>query len=77
MSTPDEVGKGTVSRNQDSIPANIRDQFDIEDGDVLRRKIVDDELQVKVHSQESGVFEEFEPGESAEVVEEHDRFGLE
>ena len=80
MSTPDEVGEGTVSGNQVSIPAHIRDRFDIEDGDVLRWKIVDDELRVEVHSQESGVFEDFEPGESMEavdVVEEHDRFGLE
>ncbi len=80
MSTPDEVGEGTVSGNQVSIPAHIRDRFDIEDGDVLRWKIVDDELQVEVHSQERGVFEDFEPGDSegsVDVVEEHDRFGLE
>jgi bifunctional DNA-binding transcriptional regulator/antitoxin component of YhaV-PrlF toxin-antitoxin module len=80
MSTPDQVGEGTVSGNQVSIPAHIRDQFDIEDGDVLRWKIIDDELRVEVYSQESGVFDDFDPGESDEavdVVEEHDRFGLE
>jgi len=80
MSTPDEVGEGTVSGNQVSIPAHIRARFDIEDGDVLRWKIVDDELRVEVCSQEVGVFDDFEPGKSAEtvdVVEEHDRFGLE
>lgn len=35
MSAPDEVGEGTVSGNQVSIPAHIRRQFDIEDGDVI------------------------------------------
>ena len=80
MSTPDEVGEGTVSGNQVSIPAHIRKRFDIEDGDVLRWKIVNDELQVEIHSQEMGVFDDFEPGESetaVDAVEEHDRFGLE
>jgi bifunctional DNA-binding transcriptional regulator/antitoxin component of YhaV-PrlF toxin-antitoxin module len=80
MSTPDEVGEGTVSGNQVSIPAHIREQFDIQDGDVLRWKIIGDELRVEVQSQESGVFDDFEPGESetdVDVVEEHDRFGLE
>lgn len=80
MSTPDEVGEGTVSGNQVSIPAHIRERFDIEDGDVLRWKIVDEELHVEVYSQESGVFDDFQPGTSeddVDVVEEHDRFGLE
>ena len=80
MSTPDEVGEGTVSGNQVSIPAHIREQFEIEDGDVLRWKVVDGDLQVEVTSQNTGVFGDFEPGESDEavdVVEEHDRFGLE
>lgn len=80
MSTPDEVGEGTVSGNQVSIPAHIRERFDIEDGDVIRWKVVDGDLQVEVHSQETGVFADFEPGESDEavdVVEEHDQFGLE
>jgi len=80
MSTPDDIGEGTVSGNRVSIPAHIRDRLDIEDGDVLRWKIVDGELRVEVDSQENGVFEDFEPGESDEavdVVEDHDRFGLE
>ncbi len=80
MSTPEEVGEGTVSGNQVSIPAHIRRHFDIEDGDVLEWKVVDDELHVEVRSRADGVFEDFEPGASAEavdVVDEHDRFGLE
>lgn len=77
MSNPDEVGEGTVSGNQVSIPAHIRDRFDIEDGDILRWKIVDGELRVEHASQNQGVFDDFQPGESDEhvdVVEEHDRF---
>lgn len=80
MSTPDEVGEGTVSGNQVSIPAHIRRRFDIEDGDVIEWRVVDGELTVDVRSTETGAFADFEPGESDEavdVVEEHDRFGLE
>lgn len=80
MSTPDEVGEKTVSGNQVSIPAHIREQFDIQDGDVLRWKIAGDELRVEVQSQETGVFDGFEPGESerdVDAVDKHDQFGLE
>lgn len=80
MSTPDEVGEGTVSGNQVSIPAHIRRRFDIEDGDVIEWHIVDGELEVKIRSSKTGVFDDFEPGESADsvdAVEEHDGFGLE
>ena len=80
MSTPDEVGEGTVSGNQVSIPAHIRRRFDIEDGDVIEWQIVDGELKVEVRQTASSAFEDFEPGASEEdidVVEEHDGFGLE
>lgn len=80
MSTPDEVGEGTVSGNQVSIPAHIRRQFDIEDGDVIEWQVVDGELRVAVRQIGSGAFEDFEPGASEEdvdVVEDHDGFGLE
>lgn len=80
MSTPDEVGEGTVSGNQVSIPAHIRRRFEIDDGDVIRWKVVDDELVAEVQDRSAEAFDDFEPGESEEVVDsvdEHDQFGLE
>lgn len=80
MSKPEEVGEGTVSGNQVSIPAHIRRRFDIEDGDVIEWQVVDGELEVEIRNRETGAFEDFEPGasdEAVDVVEEHDRFGLE
>jgi len=74
------AGQGTVSGNQVSIPAGIRRRLDIEDGDTIRWRVVDDELSVEVVSQETGVFDDFEPGASDEPVDgvsEHDRFGVE
>lgn len=79
MSDPPEVGEGKVSGNQASIPINIRESLDLEDGDVLRWRVDDGEIEVSVVHRRSGVFEDFEPGASEEpvdVVEEHDRFGL-
>lgn len=80
MSEADDVGEGKVSGNQASIPAHIRREFDIEDGDTLRWRVVDGELRVSVISSEEGAFEDFEPGSSEEpidAVEAHDRFGVE
>ena len=80
MSDTDHVGEGKVSGNQASIPAGIRRAFDIKDGDMLRWRVVDEELRVTVVSTEAGAFDDFEPGRSAEKVEgveEHDAFGLE
>lgn len=80
MSTPEEVGEGTVSGNQVSIPAHIRRRFDIEDGDVVTWQVVDGELRLEFCDTDEGVFEDFEPGESespVDTVEDHDRFGLE
>jgi len=80
MSKADDVGEGTVSGNQVSIPAHIRREFDIEDGDVIRWKVVDGELEVEVLNRREDVFEGFEPGESDDAVdgvERHDTFGVE
>lgn len=74
------AGEGRVSGNQVSIPAAVRHQLDIEDGDVIRWRIVDGELDIEVIAHETGVFEDFEPGSSddpVDTVAEHDRFGLE
>ena len=80
MSDTDHVGEGKVSGNQASIPAGIRRALDIEDGDTLRWRVVDEELRVTVVSTEAGAFDDFDPGRSTEKVdgvEEHDTFGLE
>lgn len=81
MSETDYVGEGKVSGNQASIPAHIRRAFGIEDGDELRWWIEGDELRVEVVEEEYGVFDDFEPGssegEEIDVVDEHDRFGIE
>lgn len=80
MSETQAVGEGKVSGNQASIPAHIRRQLEIEDGDVLRWKVVDGDLQVEIVRQKLGVFDDFEPGESDDPVDsvaEHDTFGLE
>lgn len=79
MSDSETVGEGRVSGNQASIPASVRRKLDIEDGDILRWRIEDRELQVEVIHQRRGVFEDFEPGESDEPVDGvaiHDEFGL-
>lgn len=76
----DEVGEGTVSGNQVSIPAAIRRRLNIENGDVIRWMVVDGELTVAVVNQRLDAFEGFTPGESDEPVDaldEHDSFGLE
>lgn len=76
----DAAGEGTVSGNQVSIPADIRRQLDIDDGDVIRWRVVDGELDLEIVARRTGVFDDFEPGASEEpvdVVDDHDRFGLE
>lgn len=80
MSDTEAVGEGKVSGNQASIPAHIRRQLEIKDGDVLRWKVVDGDLHVEIVRQQLGVFDDFEPGESdrpVDSVAEHDTFGLE
>lgn len=80
MSDSEQVGEGKVSGNQASIPAHVRDAFDIDDGDTLRWHVVEDELRVTVISTSSGAFDDFEPGRSDEpvdVVDDHDSFGVE
>ncbi|MBS1263008.1 MAG: hypothetical protein MAG715_00175 [Methanonatronarchaeales archaeon] len=79
MSEVRVVGEGKVSGNQASIPAQVRNRLDIRDGDVVRWKVVDGELEVEVVHRRRGVFEDFRPGESEEEVDsvdEHDSFGL-
>lgn len=74
------AGDGRVTSNQASIPSNIRDALDIEDGDVIRWEIEDGDLTVTIVRKRTGVFDDFEPGqgdEPVDMVDEHDGFGLE
>lgn len=73
------TAEGKVSGNQASIPAAVRRELGIEDGDVIRWRVVDGELEATVVRRRTGVFDDYEPGASDEpvdVVEDHDRFGL-
>lgn len=69
-----------VSGNQANIPARIRRELGIEDGDHLRWHLTDDRtVHVQVIQQETGTFAEFDgyDGERAtDVVAEHDAWGL-
>lgn len=79
MSEVTTSGEGKVSGNQASIPAPVRRELGIEDGDVIRWQVVDGELKVTVVRRRTGVFDDYEPGASddpVDVVEDHDRFGL-
>lgn len=69
-----------VSGNQANIPARIRHQLDIEDGDNLRGKIEDDgSVRVRVVERETGTFADFDgyDGETeTDVTAEHDDWGV-
>ncbi|GAB3420049.1 AbrB/MazE/SpoVT family DNA-binding domain-containing protein [Haloparvum alkalitolerans] len=70
-----------VSGNQANIPAAIRRELDIDDGDHLRWSLSDDgAVRVEIVRQRSGTFAEFDgySGESeTDVVAEHDAWGVE
>jgi len=69
-----------VSGNQANIPASIRDELDIDDGDRLRWHVEDDgTLRVSVVQQRRGTFAEFDGydgEETTDVEAEHDTWGL-
>jgi bifunctional DNA-binding transcriptional regulator/antitoxin component of YhaV-PrlF toxin-antitoxin module len=69
-----------VSGNQANIPARIRRELDIDDGDTLRWQIEDDgSLRVRVVQQRSGTFSEFDGyggDETTEVTADHDAWGV-
>jgi len=80
MSDPREIGEGTVSGDQVTIPAHVRRRFDVEDGDVVRWKVVEEKLVAEFEPRTDEVFDDFEPGASDEpvdAVEDHDAFGIE
>jgi len=67
----DRVGsESEVSGNQANIPARIRRELDIDDGDRLRRHVEDDgSLRVRVVQQRSGTFDDFDGYDDEETAE--------
>jgi bifunctional DNA-binding transcriptional regulator/antitoxin component of YhaV-PrlF toxin-antitoxin module len=69
-----------VSGNQANIPARIRRELDIDDGDRLRWHVEDDgTLRVQVVQQRSGTFGEFDGYDGdreTDVETEHDAWGV-
>ena len=80
MSTVDVDSESKVSGNQANIPARIRRELDIDDGDKLRWHIEDDgTLRVQVVQQHSGTFEDFEGydgDQTTDVESNHDTWGV-
>lgn len=75
------VSESKVSGNQANIPAHIRRELDINDGDQLRWRYTESgDVFVEVVHRQTGTFADFEGYESGpggDVVEDHDAFGLE
>jgi len=80
MSSDDVRAESTVSGNQANIPARIRRELDIDDGDQLRWSLADDgSLRVEVVQQRRGTFADFDgyDGEvETDATEEHDAWGV-
>lgn len=74
------VAESKVSGNQANIPAYVRRELDIEDGDRLRWRFTEDgALSVDVVHRREGTFDDFEGyegGPGGDVVTDHDTFGL-
>ncbi|MFB6268040.1 MAG: AbrB/MazE/SpoVT family DNA-binding domain-containing protein [Halodesulfurarchaeum sp.] len=80
MSSEGVDSESTVSGNQANIPARIRRELDIDDGDTLRWHINDDgTLRVHVVQQRSGTFSDFDgyAGDTeTAVTDDHDAWGV-
>jgi bifunctional DNA-binding transcriptional regulator/antitoxin component of YhaV-PrlF toxin-antitoxin module len=80
MSSEHVDSESKVSGNQANIPARIRRELDIGDGDKLRWRIEDDgTLRVRVVQQRSGTFGDFDGYDGdrdTEVTDEHDAWGV-
>lgn len=74
------VAESKVSGNQANIPAYVRRQLDIDDGDKLRWRFSEDGgLVVEVVQREEGTFADFKGyagGPGGDAVADHDAFGL-
>lgn len=79
MSSDRVDAESTVSGNQANIPAQIRRELDIDDGDQLRWLLDDDTVRVEVVRQRAGTFASFdgyEGSKDTDVVEDHDTWGM-
>jgi len=79
-STTEFVAESKVSGNQANIPAYVRRELGIDDGDLLRWRFAEDgTLSVEVVHRREGTFDGFEGydgGPGGDVVVDHDTFGL-
>ena len=69
-----------VSGNTTTVPASIRRELDVEDGDHLRWTVDGGTIHVAVVHHESGTFADFDGDDGTERTdgtEEHDAWGLE
>jgi len=80
MSSESVDSESKVSGNQANIPAHIRRELEIDDGDKLRWQIEDDgTLRVQVVQQRSGTFSDFDGYDGdrgTDVESEHDAWGV-
>ena len=80
MSSEGVDSESKVSGNQANIPARIRNELDIDDGDTLRWHVEDDgTLRVQVVQQRSGTFSDFDGYDGdreTDVTAEHDAWGV-
>jgi len=80
MSSESVDSESKVSGNQANIPARIRRELDIDDGDKLRWTIEDDgTIRVRVVQQQNGTFSEFDGydgDDETDVTAEHDAWGV-
>jgi bifunctional DNA-binding transcriptional regulator/antitoxin component of YhaV-PrlF toxin-antitoxin module len=80
MSSDSVDSESKVSGNQANIPARIRRELDIDDGDTLRWRIEDEEeIRVQVIQQRDGTFGAFEGydgDQDTTVTTDHDAWGV-
>ncbi|TKX80837.1 AbrB/MazE/SpoVT family DNA-binding domain-containing protein [Halorubrum sp. SD626R] len=80
MSTDRVDAESKVSGNQANIPARIRRELDIDDGDRLRWHLEDDgTVRVQLVRQRSGTFSAFEGydgTDATDVASDHDAWGV-
>jgi bifunctional DNA-binding transcriptional regulator/antitoxin component of YhaV-PrlF toxin-antitoxin module len=80
MSSDSIDAESKVSGNQANIPARIRRELDIEDGDHLRWTVEDGVVRVEVVQQRRGTFADFDGydgDERTDVTADHDEWGVE
>lgn len=80
MSSERVDAESKVSGNQANIPARVRRELDIDDGDHLRWHVEEDgSIRVEVVRQQPGTFAEFDGYDGAEatdVTTDHDSWGV-